>query len=51
MLMDIRILIKGATIVGGSGCTAAYNAAVREPGVRITEIEGDLIAGTGGSDG
>ncbi|MBV1690389.1 hypothetical protein KRR38_22565 [Novosphingobium sp. G106] len=45
--MEIRILIKGGTVVDGSG-GPAYAADVRVAGGRIVEIGRDLTAGTGG---
>lgn len=44
--MDIRILIKGGTVVDGTGAPA-YKADVRVAGGRIVEIGSDLKAGTG----
>lgn len=44
--MDIRILIKGGTVVDGTGAPA-YKADVRVAGGRIVEIGADLKAGTG----
>lgn len=44
--MDIRILIKGGTVVDGSG-RPAYPADVRVAGGRITEIGPDLAADIG----
>jgi N-acyl-D-amino-acid deacylase len=47
MVMDMRILIKGGTVVDGSGTTPAYQADVRIACGRITEIGQNLQATRG----
>jgi N-acyl-D-amino-acid deacylase len=44
--MDFRLLIKGGTVVDGSGARA-YRADVRTADGRITEVGPDLVAGIG----
>jgi N-acyl-D-amino-acid deacylase len=44
--MDFRLLIKGGTVVDGSGAPA-YRADVRTADGRITEVGPDLVAGAG----
>jgi dihydroorotase-like cyclic amidohydrolase len=45
--MEMRMLIKGGTVVDGSGAVPAYAADVRISGGRITEIAPNLQATKG----
>ena len=45
--MEFRILIKGGTVVDGTGVTPAYKADVRVAGGIITEVGSDLVAARG----